>query len=101
VTLPRPLGGKQIYRKVRDRAPTRSRSCRSQAIVQKDGTGRVAIGGVAHKPWRVEAAEAELPRGAKAAAAAMLNGAKPTHDNAYKLPLVERTLGAVLAEARA
>jgi xanthine dehydrogenase YagS FAD-binding subunit len=31
----------------------------------------------------------------------MLNGAKPTHDNAYKLPLVERTLGAVLAEARA
>jgi xanthine dehydrogenase YagS FAD-binding subunit len=101
VTLPNPLGGKQIYRKVRDRASYAFALVSVAAIVQKDGTGRVAIGGVAHKPWRVEAAEAELPRGAKAAAAAMLNGAKPTHDNAYKLPLVERTLGAVLAEARA
>jgi len=70
-------------------------------VVQQDGTGRVALGGVAHKPWRVEEAEAELPRGAKAAAAAMLAGAKPTRDNAFKLPLVERTLGAVLTEARA
>jgi xanthine dehydrogenase YagS FAD-binding subunit len=101
VTLPRPVGGKQIYRKVRDRASYAFALVSVAAIVQKDGTGRVAIGGVAHKPWRVEAAEAELPRGAKAAAAAMLNGAKPPHDNAYKLPLVERTLGAVLAEARA
>jgi xanthine dehydrogenase YagS FAD-binding subunit len=32
---------------------------------------------------------------------ALLAGAKPTHDNAFKLTLVERTLGAVLAEARA
>ncbi len=31
----------------------------------------------------------------------ILAGAKPTHENAFKLPLVERTLGAVLAEARA
>jgi xanthine dehydrogenase YagS FAD-binding subunit len=31
-----------------------------------DGSGRVALGGVAHKPWRVEAAEAEMPQGAKA-----------------------------------
>ena len=68
--------------------------------MQRDGTGRVALGGVAHKPWRVEAAEAELPRGAKAVAARLLAGAKPTDENAFKLPLVERTLGAVLAEAR-
>ena len=33
-------------------------------------------------------------------AAALLAGAKPTHENAFKLPLVERTLGAVLSEAR-
>ena len=70
-----------------------SRWSRSAAIVQRDGTGRVALGGVAHKPWRVEAAEAELPRGAKAVTAQLLAGAKPTHENAFKLPLVERTLG--------
>jgi xanthine dehydrogenase YagS FAD-binding subunit len=41
-----------------------------------------------------------MPRGAKAVAARLLAGARPTHDNAFKLPLVERTLGAILAEAR-
>jgi xanthine dehydrogenase YagS FAD-binding subunit len=68
--------------------------------VQKDGSGRVALGGVAHKPWRVEAAEAEMPRGAKAVAAQLLAGAKTTSDNAFKVPLAERTLAAVLQEAR-
>jgi xanthine dehydrogenase YagS FAD-binding subunit len=71
------------------------------AIVQPDGTGRVAVGGVAHKPWRVDAADAQLQRGAKAAAEPLLADAKPTHDNSFKLPLVERTLAAALAEARA
>ncbi|HEY8566729.1 MAG TPA: xanthine dehydrogenase family protein subunit M [Beijerinckiaceae bacterium] len=101
VTLPKPAGGKQFYRKVRDRASYAFALVSVAAIIQRDGTGKVALGGVAHKPWRVEAAEAELSRGAKATAAAMLAGAKPTHDNAFKLPLVERTLAAVLADARA
>jgi xanthine dehydrogenase YagS FAD-binding subunit len=101
VTLPKPLGGKQIYRKVRDRASYAFAIVSVAAVVQKDGTGRIAFGGVAHKPWRVEAAEAELPRGAKAAASAVFDGARPTHDNAFKLPLAERTLAAVLADARA
>jgi xanthine dehydrogenase YagS FAD-binding subunit len=100
VTLPKPIGGKQIYHKVRDRASYAFALVSVGAIVQRDGTGRVALGGVAHKPWRVEAAEAELPRGAKAVTAKLLAGAKPTHENAFKLPLVERTLGAVLSEAR-
>jgi xanthine dehydrogenase YagS FAD-binding subunit len=100
VTLPKPVGGKQIYRKVRDRASYAFALVSVAAIVQKNGTGRVALGGVAHKPWRVEAAEDELPRGARAASSAILAGAKPTHDNAFKLPLVERTLAAVLADAR-
>ncbi len=56
---------------------------------------------MAHKPWRVEAAEAELPRGAKPVSERLMAGAKPTHDNAFKLKLAERTLGAVLTEARA
>ena len=68
--------------------------------MQRDGSGRVTLGGVAHKPWRVEAAEAELPQGAKAVTAQLLAGAKPTDENAFKLLLVERTLDAVLAEAR-
>ena len=101
VTLPKPAGGRQIYRKVRDRASYAFALISVAAIVQRDGTGRVAVGGVAHKPWRVEAAEADLPRGSKAATAHLLAGAKPTAENAYKIPLVERALGAVLSEARA
>jgi xanthine dehydrogenase YagS FAD-binding subunit len=101
VTLPRPAGGTHIYRKVRDRASYAFALISVAAIVQRDGTGRVALGGVAHKPWRVEAAEAEMPRGAKAVTAQLLSGARPTHENAFKLPLVERTLASVLTEARA
>ena len=101
VTLPKPVGGNQIYRKVRDRASYAFALVSVAAIVQRDGSGRVALGGVAPKPWRVEAAEAELSRGAKPMAAALLDGAKATKENSFKLPLVERTLGAVLAEARA
>jgi xanthine dehydrogenase YagS FAD-binding subunit len=100
VTLPRPVGGKHIYRKVRDRASYAFALISVGAIMQRDGTGRVALGGVAHKPWRVEAAEAEMPRGAQAVTERLLAGATPTHHNAFKLPLVERTLGATLAEAR-
>ena len=100
VTLPRPVGGKQVYRKVRDRASYAFALVSVGAIVQRDGTGRVALGGVAHKPWRVEAAEAELPQGAKAVAAQLLAGARTTHENAFKLRLAERTLAAALAEAK-
>jgi xanthine dehydrogenase YagS FAD-binding subunit len=100
VTLPKPIGGRQIYHKVRDRASYAFALVSVGAIVQRDGTGRVALGGVAPKPWRVEAAEAELPRGAKAVTARLLVDAKPTHGNAFKLSLVERTLGVVLTEAR-
>jgi len=99
VTLPKPIGGKQLYRKVRDRASYAFALVSVAAVVQPDGTGRVALGGVAHKPWRVEAAEAELPKGAKAVAAGLFADAKPTEQNQFKLTLAERTLGAVLAEA--
>jgi xanthine dehydrogenase YagS FAD-binding subunit len=101
VILPQPLGGKHIYHKVRDRASYAFALISVGAIVQRDGSGRIALGGVAPQPWRVEAAEAALPRGAKTAASELLAGAKPTPDNAFKLPLVERTLAAVLADARA
>ncbi|WP_210485398.1 FAD binding domain-containing protein [Microvirga antarctica] len=99
VTLPKPIGGKHIYRKVRDRASYAFALVSVAVIVQADGSGRVAVGGVAPKPWRVEAAEARLPEGAKAVTDELLAGAAPTRENAYKLTLVERTLRAVLAEA--
>jgi xanthine dehydrogenase YagS FAD-binding subunit len=100
VILPQPVGGAQIYRKVRDRASYAFALVSVAAIVQRDGTGRVALGGVAHKPWRVEAAEVEMPRGAKAVTAQLLAGARTTEDNAFKPALVERTLAAVLTEAK-
>ncbi len=100
VTLPKPAGGIQIYRKVRDRASYAFALVSVAAIIQRDGTGRVALGGVAHKPWRVEAAEAEMPRGAKAVVARLLADAQTTPDNAFKLMLVERVLNAVLADAK-
>jgi xanthine dehydrogenase YagS FAD-binding subunit len=100
VTLPKPVGGTHLYRKVRDRASYAFALISVAAIVQRDGTGRVALGGVAHKPWRVEAAEREMPRGAKAVASALVAGARTTHENQFKVPLVERTLASVLAEAK-
>ncbi|MET0968722.1 MAG: xanthine dehydrogenase family protein subunit M [Tardiphaga sp.] len=100
VTLPKPVGGKQIYRKVRDRASYAFALVSVGAIIQPDGSGRVAVGGVAHKPWRNEAAETQMTRGAKAVASQLLDGAKPTADNAFKVALVERTLAAVLTEAK-
>ncbi|MEJ8851599.1 xanthine dehydrogenase family protein subunit M [Variovorax rhizosphaerae] len=100
VTLPAPIGGKHIYQKVRDRASYAFALVSVAAIVQRDGTGRVALGGVAPKPWRLESAEAQMPRGASAVAAALLAGARPTEQNEFKLTLVERTLDAVLTEAR-
>jgi xanthine dehydrogenase YagS FAD-binding subunit len=100
VTLPAPIGGAQVYRKVRDRASYAFALVSVAAIVQRDGSGRVALGGVSHKPWRIESAEAELPRGAKTVTDKLLAGAKPTEHNAYKLQLAERTLAAALSSAR-
>ncbi|TAY05107.1 xanthine dehydrogenase family protein subunit M [Rhizobium leguminosarum] len=100
VLLPPPIGGKHIYRKVRDRASYAFALVSVGAVIQPDGTGRVAVGGIAHKPWRIEAAEAELPKGARAAADVLLAGARPTEQNRFKVDLVGRTLAAVIAEAR-
>jgi xanthine dehydrogenase YagS FAD-binding subunit len=100
VTLPKPLGGKHYYHKVRDRASYAFALISVAAVVQPDGSGRVALGGVAHRPWRVPASEAAMPKGAKAVTDLLLAGARVTNDNAFKVPLVQRTLAAVLADAR-
>ena len=101
VTLPKPVGGQHFYQKVRDRASYAYALVSIAAVIQRDGSGHVAVGGIAPKPWRVEAAEAAMPQGSRAVTAQLLAGARPTHDNAFKLLLVERTLGSVMAQARA
>jgi xanthine dehydrogenase YagS FAD-binding subunit len=101
VTLPPPLAGTHFYHKVRDRASYAFALVSVAAVIQKDGSGRVAFGGVAPKPWRVEAAEASMPQGARAVTAQIFADARPTHDNRFKLTLAERVLAGVMAEAKA
>jgi xanthine dehydrogenase YagS FAD-binding subunit len=98
--LPAPLGGTHIYRKVRDRASYAFALVSVAAVVQRDGSGRVALGGVAYKPWRTPEADALLPQGAAAVMAKLLEGAAPSSQNAFKVQLAERTLAAVLQEAK-
>ncbi|OEO33193.1 molybdopterin dehydrogenase [Devosia insulae DS-56] len=97
VTLPAPLGGVQLYRKVRERASYAFANLTVALVAREGQIVRLAFGGLAAKPWRVEAAE----EGAEADLAAdlALAGATPTEDNAYKLPLARRTLKATLAQA--
>jgi len=100
VLLPPPVAGVHSYRKVRDRASYAFALVSVAAIVQRDGSGRLAFGGMAPKPWRVEAAEPLLGQGARAYFGQAFASAKPTPDNAFKLPLAERTLTAILQSAR-
>jgi len=100
VTLPEPLGGMHHYEKVRDRASYAFALVSVAAVIQKDGSGRVAFGGVAHKPWRVESADAVMTQGAAAVTARAFANARPTEDNAFKIPLATRALAATIAEGK-
>jgi xanthine dehydrogenase YagS FAD-binding subunit len=103
-----PLATNSAYRKVRDRSSYAFALISVAAALRvEDGIvaeARVALGGVAHKPWRASKAEAALiGRPAteavfRAAADAELAGAKPLRDNAFKIELAARTLTAVLAD---
>jgi xanthine dehydrogenase YagS FAD-binding subunit len=104
VTLPAPIGGSQLYRKVRDRASYAFAMLSVAAVVVRDGPrvsrARLAFGGVGTVPWRVEAAEQALQDGAGAEAAAeqALAGSRTTADNVFKRVLLRRTLAATLAQ---
>ncbi|WP_374470265.1 xanthine dehydrogenase family protein subunit M [Phenylobacterium sp.] len=106
VALPPPPPGAQVYRKVRDRASYAFALVSVAAVTEvEDGrirSARVALGGVAHKPWRKEEAEAGLadqaPRdAAEAADAALLQGAHGHGSNDFKIPLARQTLAAVFS----
>jgi xanthine dehydrogenase YagS FAD-binding subunit len=97
VTLPPPPPGGQAYRKIRDRA-SYAFALISVAVAGK----QVALGGVAHKPWRATKAEAALKSGAAplAAADAELAGARGYGQNDYKIPLTRRMVVRTLAQAQ-
>ena len=115
VALPAlPFAACSTYRKVRDRASYAFALVSVAAALELEGDTvkdvRLALGGVAHKPWRAWKAEAALRGGPateqafRAAAEAELADAKPFRDNGFKVELASRTITAVLArlkEARA
>ncbi len=103
-----PLGG-QLYRKVRDRASYAFALVSVAVAVDVRGgrvrDARIALGGVAPKPWRAKAAEQALigqrPDGEsfERAAEAALAGAQGHGGNDFKIPLAKRTLRQVLTSA--
>ena len=95
VTLPSPLGGTHVYRKVRDRASYAFALVSVAAVFAKDGQARFAFGGIGTRPWRTDAADAAAPSGAAAVAEAALTGARPTAHNAFKQQLTARTLASI------
>jgi xanthine dehydrogenase YagS FAD-binding subunit len=97
VTLPPPIAGTQVYRKVRDRASYAFALVSVAAVFGRDGSARYAFGGLAPKPWRVEAAETSAGGDARSIADRVLDGARTTPQNAFKRELTARTLGSVLA----
>jgi xanthine dehydrogenase YagS FAD-binding subunit len=112
VTLPPPLAGaRSRYRKVRERASFSFALVSVAAILELDGGRvrdcRIALGGVAHAPWRAERAEAALrgePAGRDAfarAAEAELSAARPLRDNGYKVALARNVLVRTLEELSA
>lgn len=100
------FGANSTYRKVRDRASYAFALVSVAAALEvRDGVVsdvRLALGGVAHKPWRAATLEQMLrgqPADAvhfEAAARAEMADAKPLRDNAFKIPLAQRTMVAVL-----
>jgi len=111
VTLPPGLAGRSSYRKVRDRASYAFALISVAAALEvQDGVVkevRIALGGVAHKPWRAKAAEAALKGGPatgtafRAAAQAELASARGLRDNAFKIELGQRVITDTLVKLTA
>ena len=109
VTLPPPVGGTQIYRKVRERSSYAFALVSIAAVIElKDGVfsrADLAFGGVAHKPWydpaigEVLVGQAPSPDVFDRAADILLESARGYGENDFKIPLARRTLHAVLSQA--
>jgi xanthine dehydrogenase YagS FAD-binding subunit len=109
VTLPPPPPGRQLYRKVRDRASFAFALVSVAVVVacedDRVSAARVVFGGISYKPWRSPEAEAALIGAAAtrasfdAAGRAALAYARGYGHNDFKVPLARRTLRAALADA--
>jgi xanthine dehydrogenase YagS FAD-binding subunit len=105
---PSALGPRSTYRKVRDRASYAFALVSVAAGLEMEGdrilSARIALGGVAPRPWRATIAEAMLTGAAAgadafvAAAEAELAQANPQPGNRFKIDLARRTIAAVLTE---
>jgi xanthine dehydrogenase YagS FAD-binding subunit len=100
---PLSYGHRSTYLKIRDRNSYAFALVSIAAIVDTGADGEIrkahiALGGVAHKPWRAVKAERALigkkpePETLKAAAAAELQDARGYHDNAFKIELARRAI---------
>ena len=109
VTLPpNGIAAHSHYRKVRDRASYAFALVSVAAGLEMEGGTikdvRLALGGVAHKPWRAERAEAALRGGPateatfRRAAEAELAQAQPLRDNAFKIELAKRVIADTLGK---
>lgn len=97
------------YVKARDRSSYEFALAAAAAALDLDGVKirscRLALGGVATKPWRAHAAEAALlgqiagPDAYRVAAEAELAAAKPQKDNGFKIELCKRVIVKALQEA--
>jgi xanthine dehydrogenase YagS FAD-binding subunit len=103
-----PFAVRSTYRKVRDRASYAFALVSVAAALEVEGgtinDARLALGGIATKPWRAWKAEEALKgrpattESFRAAAEAELADAKPLRDNGFKVELAKRTIAAVFAE---
>lgn len=111
IDLPRsPFGSKSHYVKVRERSSYAFAlvSVAAGLDIQSNGsirTARIALGGVAHRPWRAEEAEKYLggkePGEAafREAAKIAVSQAKPLSENGYKVKMAERSILRALTNA--
>lgn len=105
-----PLGRASIYHKIRDRESYAFALASAAVALQMDGDrvgdARIAIGGLATRPWRARAAEQTLvgrkldAETARAAGDAALKGAKAGRDNAFRIELGARTVADALMIAK-
>jgi xanthine dehydrogenase YagS FAD-binding subunit len=96
VRLPSPPAGRQVYRKLRDRA-SYAFALVSVAAIVEDQQMRVAVGGVSHRPWAPPGEGRHAASGIiSALRAEAATSAIATEQNRFKLDLVERSLASIL-----
>ncbi len=103
-----PFARRSLYRKVRDRASYAFALVSVAAALEIENGAikqvRLALGGVAHKPWRASTAEQHLigkspdEQTFQQAAELELEASKPFRHNGFKIDLAKRTIVSVLAE---